>query len=162
MNILTEDDLLARCEEYEKNMCKIVTYNDLLQKADWEDHKMFCGALACVFDIDPLIIGRIGNLDYLWRPAINENDVNYIQWLTLSPDIRDPIQEILSYLFWKTDPVYYERYNKTDKEKDRIRLHMVKIIEKYGTIDKYFECVSTNLWKKSDYIRVNYGGYIPK
>lgn len=146
---MMEPHKVALCDEYEKNICKIVTYDDLLQKANWGDYEMFCGGLACVFDLDPLIVGHIANLDKLWRPDIpqetQETYVNYIQWLSLPPYYKDPIEEILSYLFSKIDTV-----------------HMFKIIENHGNIDAYFEYVSTRLWKKSDYIRVNYEYYYTK
>jgi len=142
---------------YLKTTCTPMKYEDLLQRADEDDYGRFTGALAYIFVIDPLIIAQIANLDYLWRPNIKDKAVNYIQWLTCDNVMRDPIEEVLCYLFCKKDSCYNEPYEFNLTELKRRADHKLKIIREHGNMDEYFKCVSLRLWKKEGFIEENYG-----
>ena len=141
-----------------KNVNVNMTENMLLQKCDVDNYKNFAGALMLIFDLDPETVYNLSNRDFLWRPEAKSNDysVNYIQWITQETNERDPVEEILSYLYRKSDPVWGEPYDFDNRELQLRKAHLDKIEKKYGGLKSYFETVSERLWKESSYLEDNY------
>ena len=149
----------GRVEEIQDGYDISFSETDVLKKADENDYQGFLKTLSYVFDVDFKLIHNLANLDYLWRPPIT-NNVNYIQWLTCEPEhYREPITETLSYLFDKGDAVYNDPYNYSDKAKLLIQKHLVKIIDKYNSVDNYFEKVSERLWKDKNFLKTHHDYY---
>lgn len=162
-------------EECERQICTVMTNADLLQKADYGDIGRFAGTISNIFDLDPMIVGRVMNLDYLRRPIIGTDKVNYIQWITLEDKSteHEPIDAILSYLFCVSDSHLDKEYMYSDSERRRINTHLFKIVtnyedtknipygfveQYYGSmkLDRYFEIVSEKLWKDSKFLHGHY------
>jgi hypothetical protein len=147
-------------QDYENSLAEKIKnpkYEDLLQKIDEDNFEGFLSALVYVFDIDPKIIAHLANLNYLWRPDVKE-DINYLQWITIKDGKyhRDPIKEILSYLFKSSDSVYNEPYRHTAQESIILVKHYEYIRTNYKTIGNYFAEISTKLWKDPLYLGRNY------
>jgi len=52
-DIQSKDIEVTSSDEYEAKECRIMTYEELLQPIlNEDDYEGFCGAIACVFDID--------------------------------------------------------------------------------------------------------------
>ncbi len=152
---------LERTEKFDKEReegCKNpFTENDVLKMADEDDYIGFLKTVAYVFELDFNLVHELANRDYLWRPKICKNYVNYVQWLTIGIDCsRDPINETLSYLFTQKDPEYDEPYCHNDNEVKLIKTHYVDIFSDYASCDEYLEAVSKRLWKDKDYIKTSY------
>jgi hypothetical protein len=150
--------------DYENSLAEKIKnpkYEDLLQKIDEDNFEGFLSALVYVFDIDPKIIAHLTNLDYLWRPDVGEN-INYLQWITAKDGKhnRDPIEEILSYLFNRSDPVYNEPYRHTVEELIILQNHYVHIKKKYENMENYFGEIQKKLWTCPLYLKCNYTYYI--
>ena len=164
MNTLTQK------EQYELSLVANKTYNELyLPVKDEDAFQDFNGALACVFDIDPAVIGYLCNKCYLSRPpsVLKGIKLNYIQWLVNSEFDeddewieRDPIEEVLSVLLCSDEPHYYEKYNKSERLTSIINSHLLKSIQQHGSFLKYFEYISERLWEDKDYIARNYTCYV--
>ena len=123
-----------------------------------DDYQKFTATLALVFDVDCELVANLANYDYLSRPKMEPN-VNYAQWLTGTPDERNPIAELLSYLFTKTDDVWDEPFLFTERELVLRKLHLNKI-KTYGNATHYFRACSEKLLKEEDYLEKQYFYYI--
>ena len=122
---------MSSTEEYISKVCTPMTYQDCLQKADYDDYGKFAGALACIFDVDPKVIGQISNLDFLTPASIKKDEpVNYIQWVAK----RDNIDEVIHYLFMRYSPSWNEEYEHTSLDRERI--------------DRYIDTVVTDCYYK--------------
>ncbi len=135
-----------------------MTENDLLQKCDVNNYNNFTGALMLIFDLDPEIIYNMSNRDLLWRPETKSIDynMNYIQWITQKTDEREPVEEILSYLYRKSDVPWGEPYDFNNREIELRKSHLDKIDKKYGGLKSYLKTVSERLWKESLYLENNF------
>lgn len=160
--------IVTRSDEYESKECKLMIDEELLQPVtDQDDHASFCGALACIFDIDHCIIGRLSNLDYIQTPFIkkkNRANVNYIQWITLESGklTREPIDEVLSILLCDKEYLYGEPYDNSELLKHKIKTSLNKVTTDHGSIQKYLSWVSERLWMESSFIEKNYFEHFEK
>ncbi len=144
----------------------------LLSPIDEYCYELFVEAVKYAFDLADkegaeLLDGMI-NRDYLWRPdeiSIKSLNINYFQWISCDTTEREPIPEILSYLFYNRDPVYREPYMFTEREQELRKIFYQKIVNKYKpsyytyenescehlsqveTIKNYFDAVQRRLWR---------------
>lgn len=121
------------------------------------DYKKFTASLGLVFDVEFALIAHLANYDYIDMPDFT--NVNYAQWLTLGSTDRDPVAELFSYLFTKTDDQWDEPFEFTEEELKLRKLHLIKIKE-YGNASNYFKECSLKLWKPEDYLEKKYFYYI--
>jgi hypothetical protein len=154
-------------EAYERGCVTYdMTHLDLLQRVVDDDHlnKNFCGALAWIFGIDPMIVGHLACLDLICVPDVEEDEpMNWIQFILKEGEHGAyPIEVVLSYLFDKGEPIYHEPYDYTERQKARIEEAHKGILLDHGSADAYFECVSQFLWREKNYLASNYSGYLVK
>ncbi len=127
-----------------------MTYDDLLKRADPNDHIGFVTSVALVFDVCPRLIAHLCNLDYLCSPSINgTTGVNYIQWITIRYKGLGSVFETLAFLFANKD----DKLEPDELEKEKIRLkheHLEKILTKHGSAENYFRYVANRLWKDEE------------
>jgi hypothetical protein len=158
--------------------CIPMTNEDLLQKADYNDVGRFIGTIINIFDVDERIVIKLIESNYLHRPKMGNDIINFIQWIT-SPNKNeesDVVTAILSYLFSVFDPINDEEYQHSDLDRRLINTHLCKIITKYEDtkniplyfveqyyesrkLDGYFEVVSERLWKDPKYLHRTHAYY---
>lgn len=152
-------------EEYCRSIVTpFASLSDLTSRVEDDDmlYNKFCGALACVFDLDPLLVGHLANLDYIDVPDIEANRTppNYIQLLTMESGGRDVIEELLSYLTKYCETVWREPYQHSEAEKKLLKQAIANIAQKYKTATAYFETVSRHLWREPQYMATEYTYYL--
>jgi hypothetical protein len=153
LHLLTLEELKVR-HAFDRNQVPF-TYNDVVQRAtDEDDYVSFYRTLAYVFDCDYRIIYEIGNRDYLWKPAITQ-PVNYLQWIMLEPNRRDPIYEVLSGLFYDKHWDDHDDYEWDDETSGLTAEHRSRVKEL--TFKLYFEECSIRLWRDKNYLVEMYG-----
>ncbi len=118
------------------------------------DLKKINAALGLVFDVDFLLISYLAKYEYI--DVSNNENITFSQWL-LSGD-RDPIAELFSYLFTKTDD-WDEPFEFSTEELALRKLHLIKIKE-YGNASHYFKECSLKLSQSEEYLEKKYFYYI--
>lgn len=88
----------------------------------------------------------------------NSVSINYLQWITRETEQREPIREIVSYLFYNSDPEWHEPYSFSKEEKQWRKKFYEKLIKKYSEdfISKYFKNVSKKLWRHETFMNSNF------
>ena len=129
-----------------------MTEGDTRHKYDYKNYRNFLGTVMIVFDMNPEMLWHLQNLDYLWRPNTENKNLNYIQWLTSPTSEREPVDEVLCYIFKKGDPRYGDPYERSKREHELRKEHLEKIEEEYGGRNKYLESVAERLWQEKDYL----------
>ncbi len=127
-----------------------------------EIYHKFCGALAFVFDLDPLVVGHLANQDNIRIPTIGTDAPipNYIQLLTMKNEtVLDTIEELLSYITHYCEPLHDEPYEHSEAEKQLLRQAIGRIVDRWGTATNYFEWVSERLWRDKNYLATQYKFY---
>lgn len=172
---MTEDyiayDAKTSKEAYISNVCAKMTYEEcFLQALDEDDNGLFTGALACIFDVDPRVIGQVYNLDFLYRPDIwtkHGQALNYIQWVSKVEGRYDNIEEVLTYLFSLRNH-HREEYEHSKEGLERIHAYVRKVMSLFpGAQDDrsiaclYLEWLGRRFWRDPVRFREDYEGFIP-
>lgn len=136
-----------------KTVIAIMTYDDLKEKVDVHSEDFFtlaCGALACIFDVDYLMIKNLVDLGCI-NFAMSPTPQNYIQLLHNHVfSVEHPIDVLLSYLF-NYDPDR-EWMVGDDCQRKLIDAFYSNIITDYKGARSYFEKVSERLWMDKSYL----------
>lgn len=122
----------------------------------------YAGALAQVFDVDPLLVAQLVNLDYLSVPYVDEDTPLpcYAQLLTMTTTGRDSIGELLAYVTDYRDEAWREPYQHSSFDKARLRLTIAHIAKTYTSANAYFATVSERMWRRRDYLETRYEHYL--
>jgi hypothetical protein len=140
-----------------KTVLEIMTYQDCKEKVDIHSEDFFskaCGALACIFDVDWLIVKNLVDLGCI-NFAMSPNPQNYIQLLHNHVfSVDHPIDMLLSYLF-NMDPDK-EWMVGDESQRNLINTFYVKIITDYKSINSYFKQVSERLWMDKSFLAKKY------
>lgn len=125
------------------------TYNDMLQKADPNNHQNFRSTLVLIFELDIKIMEYMSDNNIIeFIDTSNGNPCNYIQLIS-----DTCVDKILSYLFCDTSREF------TDDENVSRILHIRKIMRNYENANAYFDKISERLWKETPWFRDTYDYY---
>lgn len=122
----------------------------------------YAGVLAKVFDVDPMIVAQLCNLDYVRLPHTKKDQPlsNYVQLLTATDKGESTMTELLSFMTDFGDPDYREPYQHTEQDRGRLRKAIYDIASKHGSAACYFKWVSLRLWQKESYLEETYPNYL--
>lgn len=154
-------------EEYVRSLVLPMSEPQLEDRIDheWDTrYHRFCGALACAFGLEPMLVGHLANLDYICVPAERDDQISsptYRQLLCMEATI-DPIDELLGYLFDYKDPFSGEIYEHSDYVKVLLRQTIEKIAKQHEIAGDYFVWISKRLGQSDDYLSTNYAYYLER